>query len=70
MTVCLIEEGDSEVCIDPITLIGRGRTSRRRMRVRAKFLAKSFGVIRPFFVTYHTTKPTVVFPDTYFEVMA
>ena len=65
-----MSDGDIEADNCLIVVIGRGRTSRRRLRVRAKCLAKALGVFRPLFGTYHTTKPTVVFPDTHVEVLA
>ena len=70
MTVCFVLAGDSEDGNSLIVVVGLGRTSRRRLRVRAKCLAKAHGVFRPLFGVYHTTKTVEVLPDTYLEVMA
>lgn len=70
LTCCFVLAGDSEDGNSLIVVVGCGRTSRRRLRVRAKCLAKALCVFRPVFGVFHTTKPVAVLPDTYVEVMA
>lgn len=69
MTLCGVMSHNDTDGFDYIVVVG-WRTSRRRLRVRAKQLAKEMGVNRPYMYTFHTRKEVAVGFDTHLEVMA
>lgn len=69
LTVVFVLPGDTEDGSATIVVVGFGRTSRRRLRVRAKFLAKQIDVFHPHIGVYHTQKTVEVLADMHVEIM-
>ena len=69
LTVVVVMGRDDENGNVDIVVIGAGRTSRRRLRVRAKFLARQIGVCHPVCRARHTKETVEVLADMHVEIM-